>query len=82
MITTNYNELIPNGLYSIREIEAMNLIKSDMMKKIIYNREIEVVKIGKKNFISKQSLIAYLEANTVPVESKKDKPKIAINYNK
>ncbi len=71
MITTNYNELIPNGLYSIREIEAMNLIKSDMMKKIIYNREIEVVKIGKKNFISKQSLIAYLEANTVPVESKK-----------
>ena len=49
----------------------MNLIKSDMMKKIIYNREIEVVKIGKKNFISKQALIAYLEANTVPVESKK-----------
>jgi hypothetical protein len=71
MITTNYNELIPNGLYSIREIEAMNLIKSDMMKKIIYNREIEVVKIGKKNFISKQALIAYLEANTVPIESKK-----------
>ena len=71
MIITNYNELIPNGLYSIREIEAMNLIKSDMMKKIIYNREIEVVKIGKKNFISKQALIAYLEANTVPVESKK-----------
>lgn len=71
MITTNYNELIPNGLYSIREIEAMNLIKSDMMKKIIYNREIEVVKIGKKNFISKIALIVYLEANTVPVESKK-----------
>lgn len=71
MITTNYNELIPNGLYSIREIEAMNLIKSDMMKKIIYNREIEVVKIGKKNFISKIALVAYLEANTVPVESKK-----------
>ena len=71
MITTNYNELIPNGLYSISEIEAMNLIKSDMMKKIIYNREIEVVKIGKKNFISKIALVAYLEANTVPIESKK-----------
>ena len=71
MIITNYNELIPNGLYSIREIEAMNLIKSDMMKKIIYNREIEVVKIGKKNFISKIALVAYLEANTVPIESKK-----------
>lgn len=72
MITTNYNELIPNGLlFSIKEIDEMNLIKSDMLKKIIYNREIEVVKIGKKNFISKQALIAYLEANTVPVESKK-----------
>ena len=49
----------------------MNLIKSDMLKKIIYNREIEVVKIGKKNFISKIALVAYLEANTVPIESKK-----------
>ena len=71
MITTNYNELIPNGLlFSIKEIDEMNLIKSDMLKKIIYNREIEVVKIGKKNFISKIALVAYLEANTVPVESK------------
>ena len=72
MITTNYNELIPNGLlFSIKEIDEMNLIKSDMSKKIIYNREIEVVKIGKKNFISKIALVAYLEANTVPIESKK-----------
>ncbi|MDN5100365.1 DNA-binding protein [Aliarcobacter butzleri] len=72
MITTNYNELIPNGLlFSIKEIDEMNLIKSDMLKKIIYNREIEVVKIGKKNFISKIALVAYLEANTVPIESKK-----------
>lgn len=69
---TNFEELLPKGiLFSIKEIDAMSLIKSDMLKKIIYNREIEVVKIGKKNFISKQSLIAYLEANTVPVESKK-----------
>ena len=72
MMTTDYNELIPNGLlFSIKEIDEMNLIKSDMLKKIIYNREIEVVKIGKKNFISKIALVAYLEANTVPVESKK-----------
>ena len=36
MITTNYNELIPNGLlFSIKEIDEMNLIKSDMLKKII-----------------------------------------------
>lgn len=65
MITTNYNELIPNGLlFSIKEIDEMNLIKSDMLKKIIYNREIEVVKIGKKNFISRSALIDYLTKNT------------------
>ncbi|MDX9901042.1 MAG: DNA-binding protein [Aliarcobacter sp.] len=68
MKSTDYNELIPNGiLFSIKEIDDMNLIKSDMLKKLIYKREIEVVKLGKKNFISKISLIAFLEANTIPV---------------
>lgn len=71
-MVTNFEALLPLGiLFSIKEIDEMNLIKSDMLKKIIYNREIEVVKIGKKNFISKQALISYLEVNTVPVESKK-----------
>ena len=49
----------------------MNLIKSDMLKKLICNREIEVVKLGKKNFISKTALVAYLEANTIPAESRR-----------
>ena len=49
----------------------MNLIKSDMIKKLIYNREIEVVKIGSKNFISKTALVTYLEANTIPIEMRK-----------
>ena len=49
---------------SIKDINAINLIKSDMLKKIIYNREIEVVKIGKKNFISRSALIDYLTKNT------------------
>jgi len=65
-MTTDYNILIPDGvLFSIRDIDSMYLIKSDMMKKLIYNNEIEVVKIGKKNFISRPALIAYLEANTI-----------------
>lgn len=69
MKTTDYNELIPKGvLFSIKDIDEMNLIKSDMLKKLIYNREIEVVKLGKKNFISKIALVAYLEANTIPVK--------------
>lgn len=68
MKTTDYNELIPNGiLFSIKEIDDMNLIKSDMLKKLIYNREIEVVKLGKKNFISRVALVAFLEANTITI---------------
>jgi len=66
----DYNLLLPEGiLFSIRQIHNMSLIKSDMLKKLIYNREIEVVKLGTKNFISRVSLIAYLETNTIPVES-------------
>lgn len=67
---TDFNTLIPDGiLFSIRQIDDMSLIKSDMLKKLIYNREIEVLKIGSKNFISRTSLIAYLEANTIPIQA-------------
>lgn len=66
-IYANYDSLLPKGLlFSIKDIEDMNLIKSDMLKKLIYNREIEVVKIGTKNFISRQVLILLLESNTLP----------------
>ncbi|WP_373002012.1 DNA-binding protein [Sulfurimonas sp.] len=64
---SDYNNLLPEGvLFNIRQIDDMGLIKSDMLKKLIYNREIEIVKLGKKNFISRTVLIAYLEANTLP----------------
>ncbi|MAD42353.1 MAG: FAD-binding protein [Arcobacter sp.] len=69
---TDYNLLLPSDmLFSIRQIDEIKLIKEAMLKKLIYNREIEVVKIGKKNFISRLSLIAYLEANTIPLETNK-----------
>ena len=66
---TDFEELIKHFvLMSIKDIDEMKIIKSDMLKKLIYKREIEVVKIGSKNFISRTALIAYLEANTVPAE--------------
>ncbi|MDY4829695.1 MAG: DNA-binding protein [Campylobacter sp.] len=66
-IFTNYDELLPKGiLFSIKEIDEMGLIKSDMLKKLIYNREIEVVKVGTKNFISRSVLILFLKKNTLP----------------
>ena len=43
----------------------MNIIKIDMAKKLIYNNELEVVKIGKKIHISRTELIRFLVANTI-----------------
>ena len=66
-IFANYDELLPKGiLFSIKEIDDIGLIKSDMLKKLIYNREIEVVKVGTKNFISRSVLILFLKKNTLP----------------
>ena len=66
-IFANYDELLTKGiLFSIKEIDDMGLIKSDMLKKLIYNREIEVVKVGTKNFISRSVLILFLKKNTLP----------------
>jgi len=67
---TDFEKLIPQGVvFSIKQINDMSLIKSDMPKKLIYQRAIEVVKIGTKNFISRTALIAFLEANTIPADN-------------
>lgn len=63
---TNFEEIIPKKvLFSIKEIANLGIIKSDLCKKLIYNRQIEVVKLGNKNFISRVELIRYLQVNTV-----------------
>ncbi len=62
---TNFEELIPSGiLFSIKQINDMGLIRSDLLKKLIYTQKIEVTKLNSKNFISRQALIAYLTKNT------------------
>ena len=41
-----YDMLIPQGvIFNLKEIEDMKIIKSDMAKKLIYNNELEVVKM-------------------------------------
>jgi len=68
-IITNYEELLPEGiLFSIRQINDMGLIKSDLLKKLIYSHKIEIVKLNSKNFISRTALISYLESQTIPVD--------------
>ncbi len=68
MKTINYNEIIPEGvLFNLKEVEKMKIIKVDMAKKLILNRELEVVKIGSKLHLSRQVLIDYLIKNTISV---------------
>ena len=63
---TNFEEIIPQKvLFSIKEISDLGIIKSDMCKKLIYNRKIEVVKLGTKNFIARAELIRYLKSRTI-----------------
>jgi len=63
---TNFQDLIPQKvLFSIKDIDELGIIKSDMCKKLIYNHQIEVVKLGNKNFIPRSELIRYLQANTI-----------------
>jgi hypothetical protein len=63
---TNFEELIPQKvLFSIKEISDLGIIKSDLCKKLILNRKIEVIKLGNKNFISRTELIRYLETRTI-----------------
>ncbi|MDO9306117.1 MAG: DNA-binding protein [Sulfuricurvum sp.] len=65
---TNYDELLPKAiLYSLRTVEEIGLIKVDMLKKLIANRELEIVKIGNKIHITRSELIRFLVANTIAV---------------
>ena len=69
-----YDKLLNQGvLFNLKEIEEMKILKVDMAKKLIYNDELEVVKIGKKIHISRTELIRFLVANTIKAdESKSD----------
>ena len=65
-MTTDFNAIIPQGiLFNLKEIENMNIIKVDMAKKLVLNKELEVVKIGNKIHISRMELIRYLQSRTI-----------------
>ena len=63
---TDYNALLPQRiLFNLKELEELGAIKIDMAKKLIANRELEIVKIGNKIHISRTELIRYLDENTL-----------------
>ena len=68
-----YDMLIPQGvIFNLKEIEEMKILKTDMAKKLIYNNELEVVKIGKKIHISRTELIRFLIDNTIGANESKE----------
>jgi hypothetical protein len=63
---TDYNALLPQRiLFNLKEVEELGIIKVDMAKKLINNRELEIVKIGNKIHISRMELVRYLDENTL-----------------
>lgn len=78
-MSTNYDVLIPKKvLFSIKEIEELGIIKGDMCRKLIFNRKIEVTKVGNKNFISRSEILRFLELNTIiTIESEENVSKSA-----
>ncbi|MCT7571269.1 DNA-binding protein [Aliarcobacter butzleri] len=67
-----YDMLIPHGvIFNLKEIEEMKILKTDMAKKLIYNNELEVVKIGSKIHISRTELIRFLVDNTIKADENK-----------
>lgn len=68
-----YDLLVPQGvIFNLKEIEEMKILKTDMAKKLIYNNELEVVKIGKKIHISRTELIRFLIDNTIGANDSKE----------
>jgi len=66
MTITDYEQLIPKQvLFSIKEIDELGIIKSDMCKKLLYKGELEVVKIGSKNYFSRTEIIRFLNSKTI-----------------
>lgn len=66
---TDFEKLLPEGiLFSIKQINDMGIIKSDLLKKLIYAHKIEVTKLNSKNFISRSALVSYLQDNTIPAD--------------
>lgn len=55
-------------MYSIKSSSIETGISIAMIKKLIANKELSVVKVGNKNFIKESTLINYLNTRTIEGE--------------
>jgi len=64
---TNFQTLVPKKpIQSFKEIADSGLITQGMLFKLYRTGQIEVIKIGNRNNVSRDELIRYLEQNTIP----------------
>lgn len=56
-------------MYSLKEIKEEYGISIPMLRKMINNGVITVVKVGAKNFIKKTDMDEYIERNTIKAEN-------------
>lgn len=69
--SSNVNDEIPKKvLFNLKTIEDIGIAKTSMMKKIIYNGEIPIVKIGNKIHIKRSELIKFINSNTISLNQK------------
>ena len=64
---TDMQKLVPRTklIYSFREIADFGLITQGLLFKLYRNGEIEVIKLGNRNNVSRNELIRYLEDNRI-----------------
>ena len=63
---TDFNKLVPSKkIQTFKEIEEAGLIAQGMLFKLYRTGQIEVIKIGNKNHVSREEIIRYLTQNTI-----------------
>lgn len=63
---TNFQTLVPKKpIQSFKEISDFGLISQGMLFKLYRSGQIEVIKIGNRNNVSRDEIIRYLEQNTI-----------------
>ena len=56
-------------LHSLKGIYEIYGISVPMLKKLVYAKQIEVVKVGSKNFIDEDTIEQYIKDNTVKAKN-------------
>ena len=64
---TDINSIVPNKpIMSFKEIADAGLITQGLLFKLYRTGQIEVIKLGNRNNVSREEVVRYLTENTIP----------------